>query len=180
MSEVKRYDMDQTGCEVEDSDGLWVKASDYDALAAQRDEGLAREAELRSKGAAVVLPMDCEENTRTRRGMDYAQGWNEALAVVRKMNPKPLPMLSGEAETLGVIDKTRAGMAVNLTQAGRSSCDGIELIDRAQFTALHQRLGDAEKTIRTSLDRIEHGRRGANITSQDLWDACEILESYYC
>lgn len=50
MSEVKRYgfilDVPYFG---ERKDGSYVLASDYDALAAQRDEGLAREAELRKE-----------------------------------------------------------------------------------------------------------------------------------
>lgn len=36
MSEqVKRYCMDQTGCEIEDPAGVWVRADDFDALRAE-------------------------------------------------------------------------------------------------------------------------------------------------
>jgi len=49
MSEVKRFYINGRDWEQEeDPSGDLVSASDYDALAAQRDEGLAREAELRA------------------------------------------------------------------------------------------------------------------------------------
>ena len=55
MTEVERFKVLMGWSEGGDQD--CVKASDYDALAAQRDEGLAREAELRA---------DCEANRHER------------------------------------------------------------------------------------------------------------------
>ena len=36
----------------------------------------------------LKLPMRCDEQTRTRRAFDYAQGWNQALDAVEKMNAR--------------------------------------------------------------------------------------------
>ena len=55
MSEVKRYRIhneDGKFSAVEDPAGYWCK---HDALAAQRDEGLAREAELQEKHEEMML-----------------------------------------------------------------------------------------------------------------------------
>jgi hypothetical protein len=39
MSEVKKYDMDQTGCQIEDPDGRWVEATDNERLTREQGEG---------------------------------------------------------------------------------------------------------------------------------------------
>lgn len=40
----------------------------------------------RPAAQAVKLPMKCSEQTRTRRGFDFAQGWNESREATAKLN----------------------------------------------------------------------------------------------
>lgn len=65
MSEVKKYDMDQTGCSIEDPDGGWVRASDYDALRAEVD-ALRKDAEryrfLKDQGHFRAVSIDMGGN----------------------------------------------------------------------------------------------------------------------
>lgn len=41
-----------------------------------------------SEAADLNLPLRCDEKNRTRRAFDYAQGWNQALDLVVKMNSR--------------------------------------------------------------------------------------------
>lgn len=85
MSEVKRYSF-VIG-------GRWeelVRTSDHDALAAQRDEGLAREAELRLQCGGIQMTIDeleqrlAEAEKLLRDLSKYqtnAKGWQDRVDV---------------------------------------------------------------------------------------------------
>lgn len=101
MSEVKRFDhvnhAHVDDCEhIENPEGAWVKASDYDALAAEaqalRDERDSQQrvaikameelAALRAR--VVVVP----ERDARRMDTEYPEGWNACLDELARLNGK--------------------------------------------------------------------------------------------
>lgn len=90
MSEVKRFDhvnhahVDE--CEhIENPEGLWVKASDYDALAAEAQALREEVAKLRAR--VVVAPERKLLNAGVP-GLNRNSGWNACLDELARLNGK--------------------------------------------------------------------------------------------
>ncbi|MBG6882060.1 hypothetical protein I5J06_00550 [Pseudomonas aeruginosa] len=102
MSEVKRFDhvnhAHVDDCEhIENPEGAWVKASDYDALAAEaqalRDERDSQQRvaikameELAALRARVVVVPDAANDRR--KSAHYCRGWNACLNELARLNGK--------------------------------------------------------------------------------------------
>ncbi len=112
MSGVKRY----YGETLDENDyGAFVLASDYDALAAQRDEGLAREAELREwKFCPECGSEDLhhQEGTHKQCGHCYQEYWSDLdySQVVRGHLAKLQPLQQRLAEADRKYDEALAEM----------------------------------------------------------------------
>ncbi|MDT0990792.1 hypothetical protein [Pseudomonas aeruginosa] len=90
MSEVKRFDhvnhahVDE--CEhIENPEGAWVKASDYDALAAEAQALREEVAALRAR--VVVVPERKLLNAGVP-GLNRNSGWNACLDELARLNGK--------------------------------------------------------------------------------------------
>lgn len=86
MSEVKRFDHVNHAhiddCEhVESSEGAWVTASDYDALAAETQALREEVAALRAR--VVVVPDAANDR---RKSAHYCRGWNACLDELARIN----------------------------------------------------------------------------------------------
>ncbi|MDY1143035.1 hypothetical protein ACM795_29670 [Pseudomonas aeruginosa] len=120
MSEVKRFDhvnhahVDE--CEhIENPEGLWVKASDYDALAA---EAQALREEVAALRARVAVVPDAANDRR--KSAHYCRGWNACLDELARLNGKTV----SEALLRQLLDS-----------------DGIDgIFDAQQNYAAHQEL----------------------------------------
>ncbi|HCF3446158.1 hypothetical protein [Pseudomonas aeruginosa] len=102
MSEVKRFDhvnhAHVDDCEhIENPEGAWVKASDYDALAAEaqalRDERDSQQRvaikameELAALRARVVVVPDAANDRR--KSAHYCRGWNACIDELSRINGK--------------------------------------------------------------------------------------------
>lgn len=149
MSEVERFKVLMGWSEGGDQD--CVKASDYDALAAQRDEGLAREAELREdiaifKSSISALGEASKKlcfNARTvTDGPD--QELMDACEAVEKAVTLP-----GVARAMDYVESLRTENA-QLSEKYEAARDR-----KNSITSLQQRLAEAEKLLR----RIHSGER---------------------
>ncbi|MGN6053557.1 hypothetical protein [Pseudomonas aeruginosa] len=85
MSEVKRFDhvnhAHVDDCEhIENPEGAWVKASDYDALAAEAQALREELAALRAR--VVVVP----ERDARRMDTEYPEGWNDCRDELARLN----------------------------------------------------------------------------------------------
>lgn len=109
MSEVKRFYIEGSGWGGdEDPNGDWVLAEDYDALAAQRDEGLAREAELRD--ALDHIAKTCGQSrtdSRRLRWIEYrantaleGKPYDNSLIDLPKNGERNSAMLRARIDTL--------------------------------------------------------------------------------
>ncbi|MBV5799344.1 hypothetical protein KUT57_22600 [Pseudomonas aeruginosa] len=88
MSEVKRFDhvnhAHVDDCEhIENPEGAWVKASDYDALAAEAQALREEVAELRAR--VVVAPERKLLNAGVP-GLNRNSGWNACLDELARLN----------------------------------------------------------------------------------------------
>ncbi|WP_311185482.1 hypothetical protein [Pseudomonas aeruginosa] len=88
MSEVKRFDHVNHAhiddCEhVESSEGAWVTASDYDALAA---EAQALREEVAALRARVVVVPGRKGGQSTIPGLHRNRGWNACLDELARLN----------------------------------------------------------------------------------------------
>lgn len=90
MIEVKRFDhvnhahVDE--CEhIENPEGLWVKASDYDALA---DEAQALREEVAALRARVVVVPERKLLNAGVPGLNRNSGWNACLDELARLNGK--------------------------------------------------------------------------------------------
>ncbi|WP_225002018.1 hypothetical protein [Pseudomonas aeruginosa] len=90
MSEVKRFDhvnhAHVDDCEhIENPEGAWVKASDYDAIAAEAQALREEIAELRAR--VVVVPERKLLNAGVP-GLNRNSGWNACLDELARLNGK--------------------------------------------------------------------------------------------
>ncbi|HGM4975554.1 TPA: hypothetical protein ACKP3D_000818 [Pseudomonas aeruginosa] len=90
MSEVKRFDhvnhAHVDDCEhIENPEGAWVKASDYDALAA---EAQALREEVAALRARVVVVPERKSGQSTIPGLHMNRGWNACLDELSRINGK--------------------------------------------------------------------------------------------
>ena len=99
--------------------GLWVHAGDYNALAAQRDEGLAREAELQKDVARMTSAYQAGRARRTE-GRAQNDALQQRLAEAKALMQESLPALEQGATAFKSIRPVRAKVRDYL--AGSSGC----------------------------------------------------------
>lgn len=121
MSEVKRFDhvnhAHVDDCEhIENPEGAWVKASDYDAIAAEAQALREEIAELRAR--VVVVPERKLLNAGVP-GLNRNSGWNACLDELARLNSKTV-----SADALDTLRRFATGEVGHLNNG---HCpDGLE------------------------------------------------------
>ncbi|CAI3787465.1 hypothetical protein AHFPHNDE_01129 [Pseudomonas sp. MM227] len=107
--------------------GLWVHAGDYNALAAQRDEGWAREAELQKDVARMTSAYQAERARRTE-GRARNDALQQRLAEAKALMQESLPALEQGATAFKSIRPVRAKVRDYLASPSCAQCRGSRKI----------------------------------------------------